>query len=603
VGFDIERYLRIRSAVSPSFSPDGKKIAYITETTGVPQVWTVDLQDPWPEQVTFFSERVSGARYSPTSPEIIFSIDSGGNERMQIFRVSQDGSWHEDLTRDPGVIHSFGGWDPFGERIAFSSNKRNSRFFDVYVMHMKTGETAMVYQEDGTNHVACWTPDGGGLIIRRSNSNMDQDLFYLDLGRRVSRHLTPHTGEASFHSVKPDPSGKRFYLVTDLGREFSALAALDLEGRIEFLKTPQWDVEALDVTRDGRFLAYTVNSGGYSDLWIMDLASDEVITLPGLPRGVIGNITWDPSGRRLAFVFSGPAYNPDVWLFDMDDMKVSQVTRSSRAGIPQSSFVEPEPVEYPTFDGRKIPAFFYKPRGETGELPSSSRRLPVIVYVHGGPESQARPSFNAVIQYFLSRGYAVFLPNVRGSAGYGRQYVHLDDVRKRMDSVKDLAWGVQWLKSRSEVDPGKIAVMGGSYGGFMVLASITAYPDLWAAGVDIVGIANLETFLRNTGPWRRHLREKEYGSLENDLEFFREISPIYHVDRIRCPLMVVHGKNDPRVPFGEAEQIVEKVKAQGGVVEPLFFEDEGHGVVKLQNRLLAYRRIADFLDRYVAGRK
>jgi dipeptidyl aminopeptidase/acylaminoacyl peptidase len=261
------------------------------------------------------------------------------------------------------------------------------------------------------------------------------------------------------------------------------------------------------------------------------------------------------------------------------------LTRSSTAGIPRNTFRTPEIVRYPSFDGREIPALFYEPEEENA---------PVVVNVHGGPESQSRPMFAPVTQYFLDRGYAVFAPNVRGSTGYGKAYTHLDDVELRMDSVKDLAYAAEWLRGRGHE---KIAVMGGSYGGFMVLAALTEYPELWSAGVDIVGIANMVTFLENTGSYRRALRESEYGSLENDREFLESISPIHKAERITAPLMVIHGKNDPRVPVGEAKQIVERVRDNGGAVEYLPYEDEGHGLAKLKNRLDAYPRIAAFLGR------
>jgi dipeptidyl aminopeptidase/acylaminoacyl peptidase len=272
------------------------------------------------------------------------------------------------------------------------------------------------------------------------------------------------------------------------------------------------------------------------------------------------------------------------------------LTQSSLAGIPQSSFVEPELIRYKTFDGRQIPAWYYRP--QNGSL-SNGRGFPVIVNVHGGPEGQAQPGFNGVNQYFLSRGYAVLAPNVRGSTGYGKTFTHLDDVEKREDSVKDLAAAVEWLKTQGGADPKRIAVTGGSYGGYMTLAAITLYPDLWAAAIDTVGIANFESFLKNTSGYRRKLREVEYGTLERDLEFLKSVSPLFKVDRIKTPLMVIHGKNDPRVPYTEAEQIVEALRKRGSPVEYKLFDDEGHGVNKLSNRLIVYPLMADFLDKYM----
>jgi dipeptidyl aminopeptidase/acylaminoacyl peptidase len=276
---------------------------------------------------------------------------------------------------------------------------------------------------------------------------------------------------------------------------------------------------------------------------------------------------------------------------DLPDGEARQITRSSTAGIPRSSFRRPHLVRYPTFDGRKIPALLYEPDAENA---------PVVVNVHGGPESQSRPAFAPVTQYLLHRGYAVFFPNVRGSTGYGKAYTHLDDVELRMDSVRDLAHAAEWLREKGHQ---RVAVLGGSYGGFMVLAALTEYPELWTAGVDIVGIANLVTFLENTGSYRRGLREPEYGSLERDRDFLESISPIHKAENIRAPLMVIHGKNDPRVPVGEAEQIVERVRENGGTVEYLLYEDEGHGLAKLKNRLDAYPKIAAFLDSHLAPGK
>jgi dipeptidyl aminopeptidase/acylaminoacyl peptidase len=272
------------------------------------------------------------------------------------------------------------------------------------------------------------------------------------------------------------------------------------------------------------------------------------------------------------------------------------VTRAGGLGLDTSALIEPEHVQYPTFDGRQIPALFYPAPSTTDNGPA-----PCVVLVHGGPKGQYRPTFQALVQFLASAGFAVLAPNVRGSSGYGRTYVHLDDVRKRMDSVADLAHGVYWLRDSGRADPRRIAVYGGSYGGFMVLAALTTYPDLWAAGVDLVGIANFVSFLENTGPWRRHLREAEYGSLENDREFLEEISPINHVEQITAPLLVIHGANDPRVPINEAEQMVARLKSLGRTVEFLRLEDEGHQIAKLKNKLVAYPLAVDFLRRHLLG--
>jgi dipeptidyl aminopeptidase/acylaminoacyl peptidase len=307
---------------------------------------------------------------------------------------------------------------------------------------------------------------------------------------------------------------------------------------------------------------------------------------------VIADITWSRDGSKFAITFAPAAQSFDIWVWDGESDTLWQATRSTTGGIPRESFVRPTLVHYPTFDDLEIPAFLYLPEG-------AQEDLPVVVFVHGGPASQSLPYFNAVVQYLVGRGYGVLAPNVRGSTGYGYTYQSLDDVHLRMDSVADLRHAALWLRERRIADPERIAVMGGSYGGFMVLAAVTTYPDLWAAGVDIVGIANFVTFLENTGPWRRRLRESEYGSLERDRTFLEQISPIRYVDRITAPMFVMHGANDPRVPVGEAEQIVAALRIRGVPVEYMRFEDEGHGLIKRANRLLAYPAIARFLDQHL----
>ncbi len=283
----------------------------------------------------------------------------------------------------------------------------------------------------------------------------------------------------------------------------------------------------------------------------------------------------------------------DIWIWDIEQQVFWQATRSSLGGIPRESFVEPSLIHYPTFDERQIPAFLFLPRDRPAQ------GLPVVINVHGGPESQARPIFHPFNQYLVAQGYAVLTTNVRGSTGYGYAYMSLDDVRKRMDSVTDLQHAALWLRESGLADPARIVVFGASYGGFMVLSAITTYPDLWAAAVDIVGIANFVTFLENTHPWRRKLRASEYGSLENDREFLEEISPMRHVANITAPLFVIHGANDPRVPVGEAEQIVSALRQRHVPVEYLRFEDEGHGLIKHANRLIAYPSIARFLEEHL----
>ena len=590
--------MNIRTATSPSFSHDRRYIAFLTNITGTPQVWRISVKGGWPEQLTYYDERVRGALCSPTEDRIAFATDLGGNERDQIYLLSPRTGLVTPLAVEPGIIHGLEPWSYDGKRLSYRSNARNRTFFDVYVADVSSGESQRVLEHDGTNAAAAWSHDGRLLLVRRSNTNLDSDLYLINLGSGGVRCLTPHKGEASYSNPVFTPDDRSILCLTNRDREFRALVSIDVESNEEkLILEEKWDLGDLALSRDGSKVAYTVNEEGYSKLKIMDLNEGEIEEVKGIPKGIVSRATWSPDGRMLAFNFSGSRFNSDIWLFNRESGEVLQLTRSDRGGIPEEAFVEPELVRFKTFDGLDIPAFLYMPKTWEGEKP------PVVLQVHGGPESQSRPRFNSIIQYLVNHGFAVLSPNVRGSSGYGKTYIHLDDVRKRMDSVHDLKYAHRWLVESSRVDPQRIAIYGGSYGGFMVLAAVTTYPDLWAAGVDLYGIANFVTFLENTGPWRRHLRASEYGDPVKDREFLGEISPVHKADRITAPLLVVHGVNDPRVPKFETDQIVGALNRRGVAVRYVLFDDEGHGIVKLKNRLIAYGAIIEFLEEHLAAKK
>jgi dipeptidyl aminopeptidase/acylaminoacyl peptidase len=629
--YTIRQYLNIRSAGSPSLSPDGRRLAYLTNVTGTSQIWMMDLASGAAKQITNYEDNVGFVRWSPAGNGIVFGKARGGDENTQFFLMANDGASIKELTADPKVRHNFGGWSQDGTRIFYASNKRNRNFFDVYSMEVAGGKEELIFQQDGSNSFAAASPTGRQIIISRSGTelSLDNNLYLIDAETKKETLLTPHTGAAEFGDVEFLPDGDSIVLSANSYREFSTLAQIenlraDAGNKMFYVnENVAWDTEGIRVSPRGNQLAYTVNREGFSELNLRKIEvngkplisnlnfKNEPVILPA--QGIVGGLTFSGDGGKLAFTFSSAKYNTDIWLYDLQSKKLTQITKSDRAGIPQESFVEPQLIRYKSFDGREIPAWYYVPAnsswragknselkiGEIGSRNKRGARIPVIVNVHGGPEGQERPGFNPLTQYYLSRGYAVLAPNVRGSTGYGKTFTHLDDVEKREDSVKDLAYAVEWLKTRGGADSKKIAVTGGSYGGYMTMAAITLYPELWAAAVDTVGIVNWETFLKNTSGYRRRQREVEYGMLDKDIEFLRKISPIAKVDKIKTPLFVIHGKNDPRVPYTEAEQIVKILKARGAVVEYKLFDDEGHGISKLKNRLELYPLVADFLDKYM----
>lgn len=621
---DLRQLLWARSAYAGRFDAGGGRLLFVSDLGAVPQVWGValDAGEPslaWPELVVAPPDRAQTIHPGPRPGQLMVGADVGGDEHTQLLYVPESGAEWRALTDDRRHIYTFGSWDAAGTRIAYASNTRDPRWFDVYVGDVSdvsdvgaadgTGPggaaglaaaSRCVLRDDSSNRAGPFSPDGRWLVVIRSRSTSHQELWLVDLEQREPpRRLGPSDQEAIYQEPAWLPDGRSLCCLTNAGRELAAPARLDLAtGQLSYLVEPELDVDEVALDPTGRHLAYVLNGDGAARVVVRSLADGSARSVVGLPPGALyaywqTALAWDRAGQRLAIAWTASRATPNVWVWSAADGSLRQATAAGGSGPPADRLVEPEHVRYPTFDGRQIPALFYPARG------AGSGAAPCVVFVHGGPEGQYRPTFQPVVQYLASAGFAVLAPNVRGSTGYGRTYVHLDDVRRRMDSVADLAHAVHWLRQTNRADPRRIAVYGGSYGGFMVLAALTTYPELWAAGVDLVGIANFVTFLENTGPWRRRLREAEYGSLEHDRDFLEAISPIRHVEKVQAPLLVIHGANDPRVPISEAEQMVARLQALGRTVEFLRLEDEGHQIAKLANKLLAYPRAVDFLRRHL----
>jgi dipeptidyl aminopeptidase/acylaminoacyl peptidase len=597
------RFLNARRCYGPSFSPDGSRVAFISDISGVPEAWAVSAHGGWPEQLTYVGDRVGFVSFAPRRDDLLIGTDVGGDENVQLALLSSRGERHEALTFAPSAMHPFGDWAADGRQIAYASNERERAYLDVIVQDVVTGEAQTVLETDGMYSVECFAPDGRRLIVSRNDSSFNNDLFELDLSAPEPRLLTQHVGPVRYEQPTYRADGRSVLVITDQGRDFLGIASLDIgSGAWTPIVEDAWDVESFSLAPDGRSIAFARNVEGYSEVSILDLGTSLRVTLD-LPRGVVarsfvGNwrdrIAWSPDGRRLAFSLTSPTTTQNVWLADPATGAAWPLTHATIGAIPSDDLVEPELVHYATFDGRSIPAFLYRSRNG-----AESGSAPAVVYIHGGPESQSRPAFDATIQYLAGQGYVVLVPNVRGSTGYGKAYSHLDDVERRMDAVADAKAGADWLASSGAAHPRKIAAMGGSYGGFMVLASLAAYPETWAAGVDLYGVANFVTLLQTTHPFRRKHREAEYGSLERDRAVLEQISPLKHLDRIVAPLFVAHGENDIRVPMSETEQVVSALRGRGVPVEFVRLPHEGHGFVRLENKLTVYPAIAVFLDRYL----
>ena len=587
---ELGAYVNTRSIKSFEYEPHGKRISFISDWEGYPQVWKYEIGSRM-AQSSFMQEGITFIKYVDVTSDLIIGMDESGNERIQLFLLKKTGKLIP-LTNSPRYVHLYGGSSHDGKWIAWSSNRRKPAFFDIYLQNLETLEVHLVFAHDGDYTVEKWFPDGKSLLVSRTNSPLDNDLGVLSLLTGEMNWITEHSGEAGFKNVHFSQNGDHLYLLSNKDREFYGLACIDLRTfQFTWLEQGNWDFEGLAMNKEKNLLAFTINEAGISKGYLLDLRISTLKTW-GTPMGVIRNLRFSPDSERLLFLLNGPAHPPDIWELNLNTLKADTHLSFSELSFLEKNLVKPVPIYYRSFDNLLIHSFYYKPK-------DVGKKFPVVIYLHGGPESQSRAVFNPLLQYLLNNGYTVLTPNIRGSTGFGKTYSHLDDVRNRMDAVKDLISLVDWLKRETNVDPDRIAVMGGSYGGFMVLAAISHYPQLWAAAVDIVGMSSLRSFLKTTSPWRKKNREKEYGTVEKDGEFFDQIDPLHYADRIKSPLLVVHGVNDPRVPIQESEQMVKKLMKRNHPVTFIRIEDEGHTLEKEKNKLFVYSSAADFLDKYM----
>ena len=582
---DLRSFLELKQAWPLAFAQDGSALLIASDLPGVRQLFLVPSEGGEPEQLTDLPEPVDGTLLP--DGRVVLSVDSGGNERTQLYLLERGGE-PAPLVVDPRFNH----WTPVVSRdgclLAYATNRGNGRDFEVVSRKLESGEE-QVFDLRGYLAVHGFSPDGRWIVAERLGELAgDSDLFLLEVETGEVRHVTPHEGSAEFGTPcwLGDSSG--LLAATNAFSDVRALARYDLEsGEWHVVLDPGWDLEcAIDET--GCSLLLTVNEDGWSWLELRDPDTLELrseVALPG--RGVVAQPVFSHDGSRLAFGFANPREPFQVFLYELGSGEVRRLT-----GEGPIDGADPELHRFASFDGEKVPVFLFAPEGEGP--------FPVVLTVHGGPESQWRPFFSQsagpITQYLVSRGYAVAAPNVRGSTGYGKRYEHLDDVELRLDSVRDLAELHAWLAERPEIDGSRAVVFGGSYGGYMVLAALAFHPELWAAGISFVGLSNLVTFLENTSEYRRAAREREYGSLANDRELLERISPVSRVDEIRAPLFLEHGRNDPRVPVTESEHIHQALTERGIRCELVIYEDEGHSIEKLANRIDVFERVVAFLD-------
>ena len=599
---DLERTValmaKICTASSPSFSPDGKTIAYTSNIGGVAQVWTVDAAGGYPQLVTAFDDAVSGVEWSPDGKWLAFSLAPGGGMNVQVYLVRPDGSGVKRLTDGGKETNGLGPWSYDGSLLVTTSNKRSGAAIDPYLYDLASGASRMVLANTGVGGLDDVTRDKRLGLMNRLVQRGDNNLYTVDLASGRETLITPHSGPGEFGGAF-SPDGKSVYLSTNAGRDLSAFARLELTaaggpGKTTILAgRPDAELQSFTINDAGTVAALVWNAAGRSELELLDLGSGKSMSTPKLPGEIAFGLDFSKDGRSLALVITGATQPADVWIMDVASGAFRQVTRSPHAGVDLAKLVRPELVKFEAHDGLELSGWLYRPA-------LAGSPFPIVLSFHGGPEGQERPGFNSQYQALLSRGIGVLAPNVRGSSGFGKRFVNLDNGALRVEGVKDIKDCVD-AAVKAGADPKRIGIMGGSYGGYMTVAGLTEYPELFAAGADLFGVVNFETFFAHTEPWMAAISKVEYGDPDKEVDMLRRLSPIHKVDRITAPTIVLHGANDTNVPVVEAEQVVDSLKKRGVPVEYVLFPDEGHGWRKTPNRIRSTIAVTKWFEKYLKG--
>jgi dipeptidyl aminopeptidase/acylaminoacyl peptidase len=595
--YTIEQFMATTSVTGASFSKDEKNILFSSNETGIFNVYTIPVGGGKPVPLTRSStDSTYAIGYFYNDDRVLFTRDSGGNERNHVFVRELDGT-ERDLT--PGDKHRamFAGWRPDGSGFYVLTNERDPKFFDLYLYDAKDYKRTVVYQNDSGMNVSSISRDGKWLAFDKPNTTADSDVYLYNVATREMKHITPHKGTASYSASTFDPESKRLLFTTNDGGEFNRIASYDLaSGQVADVEKADWDLLGASYSRNGQHRVSVVNRDGSIDVRVVD-AAGKPVAMPRLPGGEIRQTTFSPSGRLVAFYLNGDRSPNNLYVHDFGSRKTTQLTRSLNKEIDPDDLVEAEVVRFRSFDGMVIPSIYYKPKGA-----SASNKVPAIVYVHGGPGGQTTRGYNAQIQYLVNHGYAVLGINNRGSSGYGKTFFTADDRKHGREPLWDCIEAKTWLASLGYIDPERVAIMGGSYGGYMTLAAMAFRPEAFKVGIDIFGVSNWVRTLESIPPYweaQRKALYDEIGDPVKDKDFLVATSPLFHASNIRKPLMVIQGANDPRVIKPESDEIVEGVRKNGVEVEYIVFPDEGHGFSKKKNQIEASAKILAFLDKHL----
>jgi dipeptidyl aminopeptidase/acylaminoacyl peptidase len=594
----VTRLTRVGSCYSPSFSPDGSRLAFLSNLTGRPQVWTVATAGGWPDLVTAFDDPVRNVKWSPDGAWLACLVAPGGGMNTQVYLLRPDGTGIRLITDGGQDNNWLGPWTHDGSALAIASNRRDPNAMDAYLVDAAGGTFQFVAATPGIGNIHEVTRDGRHALLYRMASRGDDNLFLLDLESGTEHLLTFHDGPGSFDNGRFSPDGSTVYLVSNKDRDLTAFARIQIDptghpGPIEVIAArDNAELEIFEITDDGTTAALLWNVAGKSELDLLDLTGQRPTQPIRLPSDLADHLTFARNGHLLAFTAMGATAPHDVWLLDLRYGSLRQATHSPHPGVDLSSLVRPELTRFRAHDGLELTAWVYRPPQGTGPFPT-------VMDFHGGPEGQSRPDFDSLYQALLTLGIALFVPNVRGSSGFGKTFVNLDNGPLRYDGIRDIEACLDHAVASGLAAPGRIGIMGGSYGGYMTMAGLTSYPDRFAAGANLFGVVNFETFFAQTEPWMAAISTIEYGDPVTQRDLLRDLSPIYKLDRVTAPTIVLHGANDTNVPVVEAEQVVDGLRRRGVPVEYILFPDEGHGFLNEANRIRSDVAIAKWFANYL----
>jgi dipeptidyl aminopeptidase/acylaminoacyl peptidase len=595
----IEKLYMTRQVGGSTWSPDGKTVAFVSNLSGRINLWLVPSEGGWPMQLTVSDQRQTSPTWSPDGKWIAYMSDYDGDEQWDIFLVSPKTGQVVNLTNTREIAEESPTWSHDGRYLAYMVKPKTSSVFeiDVYdtlmrdVKHLTTGTA-----KDRMNVAPIWSADGKFIVYTQEQAKgTDSNVFLVEVASAQSTLLTPHDGERTYSANDVSPDGKDVLITSNAGDGYDNVGVLDIASKkVRWLTNDKWEISGESFSPDGKFLTYNANVDGNTDIYLYEVASGKARALP-LPKGVnqVAGRT-SPFARdnlRLLYYHTGPTAPGDLWVYSLADGKSHQLTHSLVGGVRSEDMVEPHIAHYPSKDGKwTISAFVYMPYN----LPRNGEH-PAIVYVHGGPTAQTMNTFNRFVQYVANQGYIVIAPNYRGSTGYGKEFQQANLFDMGGGDLQDVLAAADWIKQTGYVDPKKLILMGGSYGGYMTMMGVTKAPELWAAGVPIVPFVNWFTEIQNEDPVLQQSDLATMGDLEKNKALYEDRSPINFVDQIKAPLYLLAGGNDPRCPKEEAQQVVDAVKKRGGVVEYKVYENEGHGFARVENQIDAYKRVADFL--------